>query len=189
MDIRIVSRNRQIIVAATTLVIAALIVIGSKLVAKHHNSPVLTTDVNNNSERETVVERDVEVNYLEPFLRRLGFARADWTRQLPVRVGRGHLKFPDYALLVQNDGDNVRAEYIWEAKYSIPTEHQLKIDFGQARSYALLLQSRALGLVSKEGIWYTTKEEGFDFQKLRHFTWEELTDDNNFAQVKSTFVK
>ena len=119
-------------------------------------------------QRETIVERDVEVNLLEPLLIKLGFRRQDWVRQLPVQIGRGEKTFPDYAILVNNAGECPIPKYVWEAKSSIPNEQQLHKDFRQARSYALLLQSKALCLVSKEGVWFVGADSGFEFAALKH---------------------
>lgn len=133
------------------------------------------------------VERDVEEQLLEPLLRKIGYTK--WVRQLPLRMGRGDRVFPDYALGVTGRGDDAAAEYIWEAKYRIPTAKQLKIDFGQAKSYALRLQSKALGLISIEGVWFVTAEEGFRFERLRHFSWEQLVSPDALAELKRAFCK
>lgn len=131
------------------------------------------------------VERDVEEQLLEPLLRKIGHAK--WVRQLPLRMGRGDRVFPDYALGVTGRGDDASAEYIWEAKYRIPTAKQLRIDFGQAKSYALRLQSRALGLISIEGVWFVSAGEGFRFERLRHFSWEQLASPDALAELKQVF--
>lgn len=133
------------------------------------------------------VERDVEEQLLEPLLRKIGYAK--WVRQLPLRMGRGDRVFPDYALGVTGRGDDAAAEYIWEAKYRIPTARQLRIDFGQAKSYALRLQSRALGLISMEGVWFVTVGEGFRFERLRHFSWEQLASPDAISELKRAFRK
>ena len=134
---------------------------------------------------ELKVERDVEEQLLEPLLKKIGFSK--WVRQLPLRMGRGDRVFPDYALGVRGTGDDAAADFIWEAKYRIPTAKQLKIDFGQAKSYGLRLQSRAIGLIAMEGIWYATAADGFRFDKLRHFTWEQLQKPETIAELRQTF--
>lgn len=40
-------------------------------------------------------ERDVEEKLLEPLLLQLGYTASDWTRQMPVRMGRGERVYPD----------------------------------------------------------------------------------------------
>jgi len=131
------------------------------------------------------VERDVEEQLLEPLLKRMGMRQ--WVRQLPLRMGRGDRVFPDYALGVRGRGDDAAADFIWEAKYRIPTVKQLKIDFGQAKSYALRLQSKAFGLVAIEGVWFVTAEDGFRFERLRHLTWEQLGSSDSLAVLKQAF--
>lgn len=134
---------------------------------------------------ELKVERDVEECLLEPLLRKLGYTK--WERQLPLRMGRGDRVFPDYALNVTGRGDDAAAEFVWEAKYRIPTTKQLKIDFGQVKSYALRLQSRAFGLIAIEGVWFVTEKEEFRFDRLRHFTWEQLASPDALAELKRAF--
>ena len=134
---------------------------------------------------ELKVERDVEVQLLEPLLKKIGFSK--WVRQLPLRMGRGDRVFPDYALGVKGSGDDAAADFIWEAKYRIPTAKQLKIDFGQAKSYGLRLQSKAVGLIAMEGVWYVTADDGFRFDKLRHFTWEQLQKPEAIAELRQAF--
>lgn len=134
---------------------------------------------------ELKVERDVEVQLLEPLLKKIGFSK--WVRQLPLRMGRGDRVFPDYALGVKGSGDDAAADFIWEAKYRIPTAKQLKIDFGQAKSYGLRLQSKAVGLIAMEGVWYVTADDGFRFDKLRHFTWKQLQKPEAIAELRQAF--
>ncbi len=134
---------------------------------------------------ELKVERDVERCLLEPLLRKIGFSK--WVRQLPLRMGRGDRVFPDYALRVRGRGDDAAADFIWEAKYRIPTSRQLRIDFGQAKSYALRLQSKALGLVAIEGVWFTTAKGGFKFDSLLHYSWDQLRSPDSLATLKRAF--
>lgn len=44
------------------------------------------------------VERDVELQLVEPLLRRLGFSDSDWRYQMRGRMGRGERNVPDYVL-------------------------------------------------------------------------------------------
>lgn len=48
---------------------------------------------------EIKTERDVEINLLEPLLKRLGWFREHYIRQMPLRMGRGSTVYPDYAIL------------------------------------------------------------------------------------------
>ena len=194
LEIKVSSFNRQVAVAAIVFIVCAIAMLSVKMIKRYKEVESNRTEVAMESkspevvDRETVVERDVEVNYLEPFLRRLGFSRDDWVRQLPVRIGRGQKAYPDYALKVRGTGDDVTADYIWEAKYTIPSENQLRIDFGQAKSYALLLRAKVIGLVSKEGIWYVTADDNYDFDCIKHYSWDELESDVTLKAVKSVFA-
>lgn len=192
LEVKVSSFNRQVVIALAVFAICATAIVLVKLTKRSSASVecaerVFQVGTDTEVQKETVVERDVEVNLLEPLLLKLGFQRRDWTRQLPVRIGRGEKTFPDYAIKVAGEGEDVVAKYVWEAKYSIASDHQLRSDFNQVRSYALLLQSKALCLVSKEGIWFEGRNAQFEFDLLRHFTWDELTDDRNLLEVKMCF--
>ncbi|MBQ9337937.1 MAG: hypothetical protein IJS14_11650 [Lentisphaeria bacterium] len=132
---------------------------------------------------DLVNERDIEEKLLEPFLKQIGYRETEWKRQLPIRMGRGFRYYPDYAIHVGKN--NEAAEFIWEAKYRIPSQRQLQEDFLQAKSYALRLQCKGLGLVSQEGIWISSNETHFDFEKKRFSSWDELSDPDTFAEIKN----
>lgn len=192
IEVKVSSFRRQVLIALVVFGVCALTIVLVKISKKF---PKLSSRAEPISQepcdvihREIVVERDVEVNLLEPLLLKLGFNRHDWVRQLPVRVGRGEKTFPDYALKVEGTGDNVTAQYIWEAKYSISSDSQLLTDFNQARSYALLLQAKALCLVSKEGVWFESRDPKFAFDLLRHFTWAELSEEKNVDELRMCFL-
>ncbi len=191
-EIKVVSFKRQGILAGVIFLVCAVSIFAVKYLQRHTTeSDFSVSDIHlkagDEMQRETIVERDVEVNLLEPLLIKLGFGRQDWVRQLPVQIGRSEKAFPDYALLVDNKGEYPIAKYVWEAKYSIPTEHQLRKDFRQVRSYALLLQAKALCLVSKEGVWFVESDSGFEFKSFKHFTWEELQDRSCLEQLNACF--
>ena len=135
------------------------------------------------------VERDVETQLLEPLLEKLGFSSSDWVRQLELRMGRGDRVFPDYAIGVKGDKNNRAAEFIWEAKYRIPSNKQLEVDFGQAKSYALRLRAKALGLVSIEGVWVVDSENGFVFSKLKKYSWTELQNPEVISKLRLLFKR
>ena len=78
-------------------------------------------------------ERDVEITLLEPLLKRLGFDENDWLRQMTLRMGRNDRVFPDYALFANDRRGEESARFIWEAKYRIANERQLKDAFLQAK--------------------------------------------------------
>jgi hypothetical protein len=57
-------------------------------------------------------EKDVELQLLEPLLKKLGFSEKNWIRQLSVRMGWGERNYPDYALFV-----NTKKKYEETAKF------------------------------------------------------------------------
>lgn len=135
-------------------------------------------------------ERDVEEQLLEPFLEKLGYdVKNEFVRQFPIRMGRGFNYYPDYALHATRKNDIESADFIWEAKYRIPTKKQLLEDFGQAHSYAVRLSCKGLGLVSMEGIWLSWKDDDFSFEKLQKYSWQELKKPDIYGKIKTLFYK
>ena len=121
---------------------------------------------------DIVLEKDVEEKLLEPLLSKLGYnVKKEFTRQFPIRMGRGVRYYPDYALHATGMRGEEHADFIWEAKYRIPTKKQLSEDYGQARSYAVRLQTAGFGLVSLEGIKIWTASNHFDFEKMLSYSW------------------
>lgn len=133
-------------------------------------------------------ERDVEEKLLEPLLEKLGFKESDWVRQLSVRMGRGERNYPDYALLVDNRRKHEEtANFLWEAKYRIRNQKELRDSFLQAKSYAQRLQSKAFGIVSVEGIWVINSKDGFQFEKLTRLSWNDLKNSEQLKILKKHF--
>ena len=130
---------------------------------------------------ELLLERDVEEQLLEPLLMRLGWKPENWCRQMPVRIGRGISKYPDYVINPIYTKYNERGEIVLEAKLSIPNKKQVEHDRGQANSYAKLLGARAYVLVAKEGIWISEREDGFS--EIEEYTWQELENEDVFLKV------
>lgn len=131
-------------------------------------------------------EKDIEEMLLNPLLEKLGYnIKKEFVRQFPIRMGRGIRYYPDYALHASGENGGEHADFIWEAKYRIPTKKQLMEDFGQAKSYAMRLGTSGLGLVSMEGIRVISAEEHFNFEKLKKYSWEELEDPEIFAALKA----
>ena len=131
-------------------------------------------------------EKDIEEILLNPLLEKLGYnIKKEFVRQFPIRMGRGIRYYPDYALHASGENGGEHADFIWEAKYRIPTKKQLMEDFGQAKSYAMRLGTSGLGLVSMEGIRVISAEEHFNFEKLKKYSWEELEDPEIFAALKA----
>ena len=128
-------------------------------------------------------EKDIEINLLEPFLKKLGFYEKDWVRQMSVRMGRGERVYPDYALKANVKRGEESAEFILEAKYRITNKKQLIDDFIQAKSYALRLNAIGFGLVSMEGIWLSYKKDSFMFDKIIKYSWEEINNSDIFNKI------
>ncbi|HHX2519874.1 TPA: hypothetical protein ACU8BS_000253 [Neisseria subflava] len=128
-------------------------------------------------------ERDVEITLLEPLLKRLGFDEDDWLRQMTLRMGRNDRVFPDYALFANDRRGEESARFIWEAKYRIANERQLKDAFLQAKSYALRLGCDGFGLVALEGVWISTRQDDFKWERLKKFSWSELKQKENFSRL------
>lgn len=135
-------------------------------------------------------EKDIEEMLLNPLLEKLGYnIKKEFVRQFPIRMGRGIRYYPDYALHASGKNGGEHADFIWEAKYRIPTKKQLLEDFGQVKSYAMRLGTNGVGLVSMEGIWVVAAEDHFNFEKLKKYSWEELEDPEIFAELKSFLYK
>ena len=156
---------------------------GKKPLVKAHKQGV-------NGKPVTCTEKDIEEMLLNPLLEKLGYnIKKEFVRQFPIRMGRGIRYYPDYALHASGKNGGEHADFIWEAKYRIPTKKQLLEDFGQAKSYAMRLGTNGLGLVSMEGIWVVAAEDHFNFEKLKKYSWEELEDPEIFAELKSFLYK
>ena len=129
-------------------------------------------------------ERDVEVQLVEPLLERFGYAPDDWTRQMPVRMGRGERVYPDYAFgAVQKRGEE-SAAMVLEAKFSISTHKELQEAYFQMASYALRLQAKVAVLAAREGVWvFGRKRGGFGLESHTHHTWDDLTHPDVFRKL------
>ncbi|MDR2924259.1 MAG: hypothetical protein LBU85_13095 [Treponema sp.] len=130
---------------------------------------------------ELLNERDVEKYLLEPLLQKLGYNKNNWKRQLKLRMGRDDRVFPDYVIFPKDERNNESGYWIWEAKYSISNNKQLKEDFGQAKSYALRLNCKGFGLISKEGIWLS--ESNYIFEKLKYWSWKQIQENDYFNEI------
>lgn len=128
-------------------------------------------------------EKDVEAHLLEPLLRELGFSESDWERQVKLRVGSGERVYPDYLINISKDA-TVRAEWVWEAKYSIASHAQLKKDFGQVCSYGKLVEAKGVALISKEGVWIGKKEDGFSLEKVQYWTASQIHQVDHLNEIR-----
>lgn len=129
-------------------------------------------------------ERDVEVQLIEPFLKRLGYKEADWVRQMPVKMGRGERNYPDYAFGAKTGRGEESARMVLESKYQLSAHREFVDAFYQAKSYALRLQSRMMALAAREGVWIFPPQNGnFDIKKYIHKTWADMAHPDGFHDV------
>jgi hypothetical protein len=128
-------------------------------------------------------EKDIEIYLLEPLLRKLGYTDNDWVRQMPVRMGRGEKFYPDYAIKPNMKKGEETADFVWEAIYRMVNQKQLRDGFFQAKSYALRLNTNGLGLVSMEGIYLSYKHDGYYFDKIIKYSWDEINDPDIFNRL------
>lgn len=135
-------------------------------------------------------ERDVEVYLLEPLLLKLDYKATDWIRQMPVRMGRGERFYPDYCLGAVSKRGEESAKLLFEAKYSIKNQKNLKDAYFQAKSYAIRLQARKFVLVSKEGLWvFETFRNSFELEKNVFYTWNDIENPDIFYRLMSQIGK
>lgn len=133
------------------------------------------------------VEHDVEVKLLEPLLRKFGFDEHEWVTQFIIRIGRDNTSRPDYVVHLNNNGVSPTAEFVFEAKLSIPTKRQLRKDYGQCLAYGKLLYSKTIALVAREGLWLWTRDGGdtpFQFENVHYESWGNLASPETILAMK-----
>lgn len=136
------------------------------------------------------LERDVELELIEPFLKELGYRETDWIRQLPVRMGRGERNFPDYAFLTNKERNYESAFMLIEAKFWIRNNAELEETFKQVWSYGLRLSSKILVIADKEAIWiYEKNNDSFDRTRYLKKFWKELESPDEFRNLKRILGK
>lgn len=147
-------------------------------------SPHISTNLN------ITLERDVETSLLEPLLNSLGYKEGrDFIRQLPIKAGRGHRVFLDYALHYDDTKDYEKAQVLIEAKLHMRTNREIDEAFSQALSYARPLEAQKIILCDKECLILYEKTQGFDRNKYRRIYWSELTNADKYNQFKNTLAK
>lgn len=132
-------------------------------------------------------EKDVERYLLEPLLAKLDFEEADWTRQMHLKVGRSEKVIPDYVVIPsfrEQSGD-----WVWEAKLSIQSHRQLTRDFDQVRSYAKLLRTKGLSLISKEGLWISLERDDYRLDKARHWSMSQVKKSDCMNEIRDLASK
>lgn len=134
-------------------------------------------------------ERDVEIQLVEPLLKRLGYSERDWLRQMPLRMGRGERNFPDYAIEANPKRGEESATFLIETKYEIATKKQHDEAYLQGKSYALRLQANAFLLAAKEGIWLYRLSDGFSTESYQHWNWREIEHPDRLHDVLAVLGK
>ncbi|MGA9213071.1 restriction endonuclease subunit R [Kaistella sp.] len=135
-------------------------------------------------------ERDVELQIVEPFLLNLNFAKNDWIRQLPVRMGRGERNYPDYVFFPETTKGYEKGKMLLETKFIIKNNRDLEETFQQAHSYALRLEANKIVICDKDYIWiYIKINESFDRTKYLKFNWQEINNPDIFNKIKKLIAK
>lgn len=135
-------------------------------------------------------ERDIELNLVEPFIKKLGFKETDWIRQMPIKMGRGIRYYPDYCFEANNKRGEEKARMILEAKYSIKNSKELQDAYYQAKSYAIRLQADRFILAAKEGIWiYCERNHTFKLESVEHYSWNDIENNDLFHEIKMRIGK
>lgn len=134
------------------------------------------------------LERDVETLLLEPLLNSMGyFEGKDYIRQLPIRAGRGHKVFLDYALHFDATKDYEKAAVLIEAKLHMKNNRDIDEAFSQALSYARPLESNKIILCDKECLMIFSKNKGFDRNRYNKFYWGDIENPDRYNELKKLF--
>ncbi|CAM4087394.1 hypothetical protein [Deinococcus marmoris] len=129
-------------------------------------------------------ERDVELQLVEPLLRRAGLESGDWVRQLSVRMGRGERVYPDYAIGVSGTAPEQRVHALVEVKYRMAGERDWREAFWQAKSYGLRLGAQVIVTAAAEGVRiYRRSQDDFDFSQGDHQPWSALGEGEMLRQL------
>lgn len=130
-------------------------------------------------------ERSVETQLLEPLLERMGYVEnINFKRQIPVKAGRGHRIFPDYALHYCDEKNNEAAKVVIEAKLWMNNNQEIEAAFTQGRSYAGLLNAQVLCLCDKQCILVYERHNGaFDRSRYQKFYWGDLENPDNYKRL------
>lgn len=52
-----------------------------------------------------------------------------------------------------------------------------------------MLAAKVIALVSREGIWLSSHEDGFDYDKLAFYNWDQLTKAEVIGQLRVLFAQ
>lgn len=129
------------------------------------------------------VEKDVENKLIKPFLEKLGYSEDEYIQQLPIEVGNhNHKQIPDFVIHPKVSTGHQSADFLLEAKLSIPSIKSLEEAKTQARGYAKLLNAKYSVVAAKEGIWISQIEDDYS-KDILSFSWAELKKEDDFFKV------
>lgn len=136
------------------------------------------------------LEKDVEEKLLIPMLDSMGWKiNRDYIRQVPLKAGRGHRVFPDFALHYEHWKGEYTSNVLIEAKLQMRNGHELTEAFTQARSYAHLLSSSVIMLCDKNCLLIYESKNGFDRDVYDKYYWASLENPDTFQKIKRKLSK
>lgn len=128
-------------------------------------------------------EKDVEDQLIKPFLEKLGYTDSEYQQQLYIEIGNhNHALIPDFVIHPVLNPGHQSADFLVEAKITIPSGKLLEEAKTQARGYAKLLNARYSVIAAKEGVWISTVDDDYSKDVLV-FSWAELKNEDNFFTV------
>lgn len=129
------------------------------------------------------LEKDVENKLIKPLLEKLGFSENEYTQQLYIEIGNhNHALIPDFVILPYKTKGHYSAQYLIEAKLTIPSLSYLEEVKTQARSYAKLLGAKYSVIASKEKLWITGQNDDYSADVFSA-SWDELNDADTFSSL------
>ena len=139
----------------------------------------MTDDTGGNLTRE----KDVENQLIKPFLDKLGYTENEYRQQLYIEIGNhNHALIPDFVIHPVVSSGHQSADFLVEAKFSIPSVKLLEEAKTQARGYAKLLNAKYSVVAAQEGIWISQTEDDYS-KDILSFSWAELKVEDNFFKV------
>ena len=146
------------------------------------NLPKLEFTINNN-DMVFSREKDVENKLIKPFLKELGYNESDYRQQLYIEIGNhNHALIPDFVIHPIVSKGHQSADFLIEAKLSIPLNKILEEVKTQARGYANLLKVKYSIIAAKEGIWIMDSSDDYS-DSIISLTWTDLQNEDNFYKV------
>lgn len=128
-------------------------------------------------------EKDVENKLIKPFLEKLGYDENEYQQQLNIKIGNhNHALIPDFVIHPVVSSGHQSADFLVEAKLTIPSYKLLEEAKTQARGYAKLFNAKYSVVAAKEGIWISKADDDYS-KEILAFSWEELKNEDNFFDV------